>query len=123
MAVLCPSGPKLDDGFPNVPLFQRLVNLAQRDDMSRRVVVKDLVLDRKATLPELLVDALRLRQSIYSVLSIDAKRELEEGKDIFICLCLDAGYHWYVAILAIQSLGAAAVLLCKIKAVSPFPRP
>lgn len=113
----------LPNQFPNVPLFARLLSLLEEDpgrehndgigSIHSRPALVDGQLGKTTTLPELLREALRLREVIVAALKPETVQALKEDRDVFIGVCLPTGHDWFVAALAVQALGCAVVALCE----------
>jgi malonyl-CoA/methylmalonyl-CoA synthetase len=101
--------------FPKTPLFERVVQLANRHRLSEKVVFNDHKYDIKATHADLLTDVLCLRVELLRCLSPTARSDLKADKDVYIGIIANASYEWLVGCLSIISIGAAVVLIGKVQ--------
>ncbi|KPI38157.1 Malonate--CoA ligase [Cyphellophora attinorum] len=96
--------------LPNGPLFQRLLTIAHSRHAATPLV-HDLNANITANAHELLEAVLVLRCAILDALPPGTKEYLQQGQEVFLSLSADGGYDFAVAILAILSINACAVLL------------
>ena len=99
--------------FPNTPLFQRIVELANGARSSLKTTIKDWDLDIEANHADLLADVLQLRSATLESMPQSTLKALAYGQGVFFCLAAPPGYEWLVGYLTIMSIGAAVVPLCK----------
>lgn len=95
--------------LPNSPFFGKLLRHARRG----RLAICDVVAGVEKTYEDLLSDALTLRAATEYALSEDVKKELADGKEVFVGVLAAGGYEFAVAVVAALSLGAAVVPMCK----------
>lgn len=97
--------------FPDFPTFHRLLYLAtvQRN----KIAIHDVAAGIKATHCQYLSDILHLRNLILSRLEPATQEKLLRGEEVYICLLAQGGYEFAVGLLAIVTLGAIAVPICK----------
>lgn len=100
--------------FPNTPLFQRVVELANDSLLFLKTTIKDWDLDIEANHADLLADVLQLRSATLKSLPLSTLKALANGQDVFFCLAAPPGYEWLMGYLTIMSIGAAVVPLCKL---------
>ncbi|KAJ5404555.1 hypothetical protein N7509_004426 [Penicillium cosmopolitanum] len=91
--------------LPNSPLFAKLLRHARRN----RLAIRDNVLKLEKSYGDLLVDVLSYRGFLESSLGSTVLERLDREEEVYIGVLAAGGYEFAVAILAVHSLGAAAV--------------
>nr|OQO16949.1 hypothetical protein B0A51_15879 [Rachicladosporium sp. CCFEE 5018] len=93
--------------LPCHSLFQRLLRFAHA--RPPRLAIRDAHTGAKTTHIQLLSDVLALRERLRETLSADVLAALDRREEVYIAILAPGGHEYAVAMLAVLSLGAAAV--------------
>ncbi|KAK6431217.1 hypothetical protein LTR95_012623 [Oleoguttula sp. CCFEE 5521] len=93
--------------LPCHSLFQRLLRFAHA--RPPRLAIRDAHTGAETTHTQLLSDVLALRERLRETLSADVLAALDRRQEVYIAILAPGGHEYAVAMLAVLSLGAAAV--------------
>lgn len=99
-----------DNVLPNDPLFLKLLTLAN-GKYRHKPIIRDVKLKLERNILSLLGDVVCFKKVIKQSLTCQTLQDLDDGKEVFICICAAGGYEFTVAILATLALGASPSLL------------
>src|SRR4051812_7766031 len=117
--------PDIDLGFPNEPLW---TGLLERAKTISDAILNDTTLGAEVTLTQLLHDVTHVRRALWEKLprtifesTPDGGRGLIKSSAPYIALSTRPNYEFYVAALAILSVGGAIVRVREYLPTSPHP--
>ena len=101
--------------LPNRQPFNQLLESAKKDPT--KIVIRDLATGVQTTRLQLLASVVDCRDKLRKLLNEKTVSKLDIGsEDVFICLLVEPGWDFVVAMLAIRALGVGGAIcpLCKL---------